>query len=69
MNWTHVSSSHISSIAYDDKSASLYVRFHDGATYIYYDVPVFIYDGLLSAASHGSYLASRVKGVFRYKRL
>lgn len=69
MDWTHVSSTNVQSVAYDTNSASLYVKFHSGGTYVYYDVPVSVYNGLMSAASHGSYLARHVKGSYRYNRL
>lgn len=67
MNMIPVSSSNISSIGYEN--GTLYVTFHHGGLYAYFNVPESIYHGLMSASSHGSYLASHVKGVYSYKRI
>ena len=64
---TPVSSSNISSIGYEN--GTLYVSFHHGGIYAYSGVPESIYHGLMSASSHGSYLASHVKGVYPYRRI
>lgn len=67
MNMTSVSSSNIDSIGYEDNT--LYVRFNSGALYAYYNVPQSTYAGLMSASSHGKYLAAYVKGNYRYQRI
>lgn len=67
MNLTPVSSSNISAIGYDD--GNLYVSFHSGGLYVYFNVPISVYHSLMSASSHGSYLAHHVKGVYRYQRI
>ena len=67
MNMTPVSSSNISSIGYEN--GTLYVSFHSGGLYAYSGVPVSVYQGLMSASSHGSYLARIVKGVYPYRRI
>jgi len=67
MNMTSVSSSNISAIGYE--GSTLRVRFNNGSLYDYYNVPASVYDGLMSAPSKGSYLASRVKGVYRYSQI
>lgn len=67
MNMIPVSSSNISSIGYEN--GTLYVTFYHGGLYAYFNVPESIYHGLMSASSHGSYLASHVKGVYSYKRI
>ena len=69
MNWVSVSSSHMAAVAYDPGESSLFVRFTDGGVYKYHNVPEHIHAGLMSASSHGSYLAARVKNVYRYTRL
>lgn len=65
MNMIPVSSSNLSSVGYEN--GTLYVRFHNGSLYSYSGVPEFIYHGLMSAPSHGSYLASHVKNVYPYR--
>lgn len=65
-----MSSSHIVSIGYDPTSMVLEVEFNTGAIYQYYDIPQSIYDGLMAAESHGTYLAAYVKkGGYRYAQV
>ena len=67
MNMIPVSSSNIASIGYE--SGTLYVAFNRGWLYAYSGVPESIYHELMSASSHGSYLASHVKGIYPYRRI
>ena len=70
MERQYVSSSHIVSIGYDPTSMVLEVEFNTGAIYQYYDIPQSIYDGLMAADSHGTYLAAYVKtGGYRYAQV
>ena len=67
MNMIPVSSTNISAIGYE--GTTLYVRFHQGSVYAYFNVPRHVYEGLMSASSHGSYLANYVKNVYQYQRI
>lgn len=70
MNRQYVTSSHIVSIGYDPYNMILEVEFNTGAIYQYYDIPQSIYDGLMAAESHGTYLAAYVKkGGYRYAQV
>lgn len=69
MQRQQVSSSNIASIGYDAASHVLEVEFHNGSVYQYYDVPPAVYEALMSAASHGTFLNANIKGVYRYERL
>lgn len=70
MERQYVSSSNIASIGYDASDMILEVEFLNGAIYQYYDVPQSLYDGLMSASSHGSYLDAYVKkGGYRYSKI
>lgn len=70
MERQYVSSSNIASIGYDASDMILEVEFLNGAIYQYYDVPQSVYDGLMSASSHGSYLDAYVKkGGYRYRKI
>ncbi|RXI46074.1 KTSC domain-containing protein [Clostridium tetani] len=69
MQRTRVSSSNVYSIGYDDSSSILEVQFNNGSIYQYSNVPYSIYQGLMSAASHGSYLHAHVKGIYLYRRI
>ncbi len=63
-----VTSSNITAIGYDEASRTLEIEFTSGAIYQYFDVPPAVHQGLMSASSHGSYLASSIKGEYRYAR-
>ena len=70
MKRSYVTSSNIASIGYDASSMILEVEFHSGAVYQYYDVPESLFEGLMSADSHGRYLNEFIKkGGFRYARI
>ena len=64
-----VRSSNIASIGYDSSTNTLEVEFLSGAVYQYYGVPKAVYEGLMNASSHGSFLATHVKGRYQYKEL
>lgn len=67
MNMVSVLSSNISSIGYEGNT--LYACFNSGALYAYYNVPQFVYSGLMSASSHGKYLTTYIKGSYRYQQI
>lgn len=67
MNMIPVSSSNIASIGYED--GTLYVAFLNNSLYAYSNVPESVYNGLMSAESHGKYLNAHVKGIYPYKRI
>ena len=48
---------------------TLEVEFRSGMIYQYFDVPFGIHEQLMGASSHGEFLASQVKGTFRYARI
>lgn len=67
MERKNVVSSNIKSIGYDESAMVLEVEFNNGAVYQYYNVPLYIYEGLMAADSHGRYLDQYVKkGGYRY---
>lgn len=70
MERQYVTSSNILSIGYDPDNRILEVEFTTGAVYQYYDVPQSIYDGLMAADSHGTFLSAYVKkGGYRYAQV
>jgi hypothetical protein len=70
MNRAPVSSSNLASVGYDPTTRTLEVEFHNGSIYQYFDVPAFIYSGLMSASSHGSYLDQYIKkGGYSYQQI
>ena len=69
MQRTAVSSSNVASVGYDPESSTLEIEFNNGAIYQYFDVNENIYSELLSSNSVGGYLASNIKGKFRFSRV
>ncbi|WP_444676854.1 helicase HerA-like domain-containing protein [Halomonas sp. E19] len=66
---TSVVSSNVAAVGYDEESETLQVEFKNGAVYQYFEVPQYIFEGLRGADSVGGYLASNIKGVYRYSRV
>ncbi|ADD67492.1 conserved hypothetical protein [Denitrovibrio acetiphilus DSM 12809] len=64
-----VASSNVAEIGHDANTEVLFIRFNDGSLYTYKGVPVFEYEGLLSADSVGSYLHRNIKGNYPYERI
>lgn len=64
-----IRSSNIKAIGYSSKDKILQVDFKNGSRYHYYKVPESILRGLRRAISKGKYLDSKVKGVYKYKRI
>ena len=69
MNRQPVSSSNIASIGYDVNSQTLEIEFLNGGVYQYFDLPQYVYEELMSASSHGQYLARDIKGTYRYSKV
>lgn len=69
MNRKPVTSSNIASIGYDETSETLEIEFKNGGVYQYFDVPERVYNGIMSASSHGEYLAQNIKGHYRYSKV
>lgn len=70
MQRTRVASSNISSIGYDQATQVLEVEFNNGSIYQYFNVSRGIYQGLMKASSHGSYLDRYVKkGGYDYRQI
>ena len=54
-----VISSNIASIGYEN--STLEVEFTNGSIYHYFNIPMNVYQGLMSASSHGQYLDLHIK--------
>lgn len=66
VEFTSVASSNIQGMHYDDATQVLTVEFVGGARYRYTGVEQDEYDGLMSAASKGSYFADNIKNSYPY---
>ena len=67
MNMIPVNYSNLEAVGYE--SGILYISFHHGGAYCYYDVPVHIYRELMQADSHGKYFHANIRNVYRYQKL
>ncbi|WP_277983909.1 KTSC domain-containing protein [Sphingomonas faeni] len=61
-------SSNISSLGYDEESATLQVTFQNGTAYQYFDVPHHVWAAFKAAESKGVFLNTEIKGAYRYSR-
>lgn len=68
MEWIPANSSNIERFAYDPVSRVLKVEFKNGGTYDYFDVSQSDFERMRSAPSKGQFLASDIKGRYRYAR-
>jgi len=66
-----VNGSNIDLVAYSETLKEFFVRFNNGNTYIYKDVPKEIFDEVVSdtTQSIGSFMNRKVKGFFRYEQI
>jgi len=64
-----VTSSDLSSVGYDPISQTLEIQFNSGGIYQYSDVPANVYEGLMSASSHGKYFHAHIRTSYLYKKL
>lgn len=64
-----VNSSNVASVGYDDATNVLEVAFKSGGVYQYSSVPRSIYEGMISAASVGSYFHKMVKDKYAFTKV
>ncbi len=64
-----VISTSISDIGYDIGVQTLYVRFNNGFTYQYGNVPPQVYSTLMNSESIGAYFNRNIRGRYPYRRI
>lgn len=65
-----VISSNLRSIGYDQTSSILEIEFHNNRIYQYLRVPSHLFQGLMSASSHGGYFNRFIKnGGYAYRQV
>lgn len=70
MERTSVSSSNLASVGYDATNQILEIEFNHGGVYQYSGVPLSVYEGLMSASSHGTYFDRYIKkGGYSYRKI
>jgi len=58
---TRVKSSVIASVGYDARTRRLEVGFHNGRVYAYFEVPLSVYEALVTAESVGTFFNENVR--------
>ncbi|HEY9045264.1 MAG TPA: KTSC domain-containing protein [Ohtaekwangia sp.] len=66
---TPVTSSGLASIGYDEDHAILEVEFTSGEVYQYLDVPLEVYEALMSAESHGTYFSKHIRPLYDFRHV
>jgi hypothetical protein len=64
-----MTSTAIKSAAYDDRRAILQINFVKGGSYLYYNVPEWVWLALNSAASKGRYFYYNIRTSYTYSRV
>ena len=63
-----VNSSNLNSVGYGP-SGVLEIQFRNGTIYQYFDVPNFIYEGLMNAGSPGQFFHIFIRSAFLFRRI
>lgn len=69
MKYVTVYSSNLRAVAYDPFTSTLGIIFQNNTEYHYSGVPSSVYEGLMNAASKGSYHAAFIKDRYSYRRV
>jgi len=62
-------SSNLKSVGYDSNQHILEIEFSGGSFYQYFDVPLNVYENLLSSSSPGKLFATEIKNAYRYSKV
>jgi len=66
----YVQSSALEQVSYDEEDRTLCATFREsGRTYIYRDVPLELYDGLLFSDSLGAYFNAHIRDHFPFREI
>jgi hypothetical protein len=69
LEWQSVDSMVFACAAYRRDARQLYLRFHSGSIYRYFDCPAEVYEDLIAAESKGRYFSACVRDQFRYQQV
>ena len=64
-----VVSSSVMAIGYDEGAKEMHVQFKSGKTYVYKDVPAFVFRNAMRAPSIGKFVAVNVKDSYSFSAL
>jgi hypothetical protein len=66
---TSASPSNIASVGFDMQNHHLEVKFENGGTYQYSNVPTMTYHSLMASRSIGRYFDKHIKDVYPYRKV
>jgi KTSC domain len=69
MKSQNVYSRHIDTVAYDDSTQELHVKFSKGKTAVYSGVPVTLASSVMNAPSVGAAVHAQIKGSYPHRYL
>lgn len=64
-----VVSSNLKTIQYDSKKRTLHIIFKNNRVYLYQNVPIQVYEGLLKSGSKGTYFLQFIAKRYKYKEI
>lgn len=65
-----VKSKQIKKIGWENTNMTLYIEFHrSNNTYMYYNVPEEIYNGIKTADSPGKYFQKNIRDIYSYNKV
>lgn len=68
-NWVSIDSTVLTAVAYVATRRWLYLKFHSGEIYRYFDFPPKQYRDFLAAKSQGKYFGKYIRNHFPYEQL
>ena len=69
VNWVSVESSVFTAAAYRRDERQMYLRFHSGDIYRYFEFPQQMYNEFLVADSKGRYFSRNIRHRYRYEQV
>ena len=64
IDWVSVDSSVFEAVAYRGEERRLFLKFHGGRVWQYFDFPVYQYEEFLASESLGRYFGKHIRGKF-----
>lgn len=64
-----VGSTTLATVGYDENLKRLQLEFCSRAVYLYFGVPIAVYEGLLYAPSKGRYFNGTIRGRYPYRQI
>lgn len=66
LSWRSVNSELINRVAYDSSNSELSIDLRNRGIYVYHNVPQSVFNGLMSAPSHGRFFNENIRDSFSF---